>query len=116
MQGGEVAGLAKVSCYFCVKRRDLFIELSHNILRRQNNRNWAEAVLADLGKGRSGGAAFDFFHVALTPIEHEIIGSVVVALHGYEALVDGNRGGRNGKVADRSTGRKKESTSGQETR
>ena len=106
----------KIRGDLCVERRNLRCEIGHDHVRRQGDMDRSETVLADFGKCRSGSPASDFFHVALTPIEHEIIGSAVVALHGDKALVDGNRDGRNGEVADRSTGRKKESASGQEPR
>lgn len=46
-----------------VEWRDSNREVGHELFRRQHHRNRSEAVLADLGKGRAGGATFDFSHV-----------------------------------------------------
>ena len=114
-QGGKCERLMEICRDLRIKRRNSCRELGHDFLWRQNYRNWTEAVLADLGKGRAGGAAFDFSHVRLTPVQHEVIRCPVIALHGNETLVDCDRDFRNGQVADWSTRREQECPSGQET-
>ena len=54
-----------------VERRDFGGEGGHELLWRQDDADGAEVLFTDFGEGGASGAAFDFGHVRLAPVQHE---------------------------------------------